>query len=139
MARRVSTRRVKIHRQYTYDKAADALGVTPQTVRSWRREGLVVLDSQKPHLILGFELKRFLGGRAQKASRRLAPDEFRCMSCGAPRRGYGAMADYVPYTNTLGRLETLCEAFQTPCGKFVNPKLCAQLTAILSIVTRPRK
>lgn len=60
MAKRVSAQRVKIHRQYTYEAAADVLGVTPQTVRAWRSAGLVVLDSQKPHLILGHDLKSFL-------------------------------------------------------------------------------
>ena len=57
MARRVSARRVKIHNQYTYEQAAEALGVSVQTVRGWRQSGLTVLDSQKPHLILGFALK----------------------------------------------------------------------------------
>lgn len=136
MTKRVSARRVKIHRQYTYDLAADALGVTAQTVRSWRQDGLPVLDSQKPHLILGFELKKFLTKRAQKATRTLAPEEFLCMSCNAPRRPYGAMADYVPFTARRGRLEGLCEVCQTPCGKFATPKLCDQLASILSIVTR---
>lgn len=138
MAKRVSARRVKIHRQYTYELAADAVGVTAQTVRSWPQDGLPVLDSQKPHLILGFDLKKFLTDRAQKASRTLAPDEFLCMSCNAPRRAYGGMADYVPFTPVRGRLEALCEACQTPCGKFATPRICDELAATLSIVTRNR-
>ena len=102
MAKRVSARRVKIHRQYTYDSAADALGVTTHTVRAWRAVGLAVLDSQKPHLILGHELRRFLEGRTPKKSRKLAPGEFYCMSCRAPRAPYGAMADYVPSKTLRG-------------------------------------
>ena len=96
MGKRVSPRRIKIHNQYTYEQAADALGVSVQTVRLWRKSGLHVLDSQKPHLILGHALKEFLTKRAHQPERRLARDQFLCMACNAPRRAYGGMADYLP-------------------------------------------
>lgn len=136
MAKRVSAQRVKIHRQYTYETAADALGVTVQTVRAWRSAGLAVLDSQKPHLILGHDLKSFVQNRRPKASCKLAPDEFFCMSCRAPQRAYGAMADYEPFTPLRGRLVALCGVCERPCGKFATPALCDELTPILTIVKR---
>ncbi len=124
---RVSARKVKIHNQYTYEQAADTLGVSVQKVRLWRRSGLPVLDSQKPHLILGFALKDFLNKRSDRPERRLARDQFLYMACNAPRRAYGSMVDYLPYTATRGRLEALCEVCQGPCGKFASPRLCAEL------------
>ncbi len=139
MAKRVSPRKIKIHNQYTYEQAADALGVSEQTVRLWRGAGLVVLDSQKPHLILGFALKDFLNKRSNKPERRLAGDQFLCMACNAPRRAGGAIADYTPYTATRGRLVALCEVCGGLCGKFASPRLCADLAAILTIATRNRK
>jgi len=139
MARRISARKIKIRDQYTYEQAADALGVSVQTVRLWRQSGLPVLDSQKPHLILGFALKDFLNRRSNKPERRLAPDQFLCMTCNAPRRAYGGMADYQPYNNTRGRLEALCEVCQGPCGKFASRSLCAELAPILTIAVRNRK
>lgn len=138
MAKRVSPRKIKIHNQYTYDQVADALGVTVQTVRLWRQDGLDVLDSQKPHLILGFAIKEFLNKRSNKPERRLARDQFLCMTCNAPRRANGGMADYTPYTATRGRLEALCEACEGLCGKFASPKICAELATILTIATRNR-
>jgi len=139
MAKRVSRRNIKIHSQYTYESAADALGVSVQTVRLWRHSGLPVLDSQKPHLILGFALKDFLNGRSKKPERRLARDQFLCMACNAPRRAYGGMADYRPYTTARGRLEALCEDCQGLCGKFASPAVCAELAPILNIAIRNRK
>ncbi len=136
MARRVSARKVKVHSQYTYEQVADLLGVSVQTVRLWRRSGLQVLDSEKPHLILGFALKDFLKKRANKHERRLARDQFLCMACNEPKRPYGGIADYWPYTDTRGRLEVLCETCQGPCGKFVSPKLCAELAPVLTITMR---
>ncbi|SEK62649.1 hypothetical protein SAMN05421666_0707 [Roseovarius nanhaiticus] len=138
MAKRVSARRVKVHRQYTYESAADALGVTAHTVRAWREVGLAVLDSQKPHLILGRELKRFIESRMSTKSRKLALDEFYCMSCRAPRAPYGAMADYVPFNTTRGRLVVLCGVCETPCNKFVSFKMFSELIEILTIATRDR-
>ena len=139
MAKRVSPRKIKIHNQYTYETAAYALGVSVQTVRLWKQSGLPVLDSQKPHLILGFALKDFLGRRSNRPERRLARDQFLCMACNAPRRAYGGMADYLPYTPTRGRLEALCEVCQRSCGKFASPALCAELAPILTIATRNTK
>ncbi|SFN73740.1 hypothetical protein SAMN04487859_1087 [Roseovarius lutimaris] len=138
MAKRLSARRVKIHRQYTYDSAADAVGVTAHTVRAWRPAGLAVLDSQKPHLILGIELKRFVESRASKKSYKLAPDEFYCMSCRAPRTPYGAMADYVPFNPARGRLVALCGVCEASCNKFVSLKMCGELAKTLTIATRAR-
>ena len=139
MPRRVSAREIKIHNQYTYDQAADVLGVSVQTVRLWRQSGLDVLDSQKPHLILGFALKEFLQSRAIKPERRLAQDQFLCMTCNAPRRAYGGMADYLPYTDARGRLEALCEVCEGLCGKFASPRLCVELAPILTIAKRNRE
>jgi DNA-binding XRE family transcriptional regulator len=139
MGKRVTARRIKTHAQYTYDQAADALDVSSQTVRVWRGAGLVVLDSQKPHLILGFALKDFLNKRIKKPERRLARDQFLCMTCHTQRRAYGGMADYWPYTATRGRLEALCEVCQGLCGKFASPKVCAELAPILTIATRNRE
>ena len=139
MAKRVSARRIKIHSQYSYEQAADVLGVSVQTLRSWRYDGLPVLDSQKPHLILGFALKDFLTKRASKPERRLAADQFLCMACHAPTRAYGGMADYQPYTVNRGRLEALCEVCGGLCGKFASPSLCDELTQILTIATRSKK
>ena len=136
MARRVSARKVKIHSQYTYEQAADLLGVSVQTVRLWRRSGLQVLDSQKPHLILGFALKDFLNKRTCKPGRRLARDQFLCMTCNAPKRAAEGIADYWPYTAMRGRLEVLCETCLGPCGKFASPKLCAELAPVLTITMR---
>lgn len=136
MAKRVSAQRVKIHRHYTYETAADALGVTAHTVRAWRKAGLAVLDSQKPHLILGHELKWFIQARILKASRKLERDQFFCMTCNAPRQAYGAMVDYVPYNDKRGRLVALCDSCQNPCGKFANAAMCSELAAILTIAIR---
>ena len=95
MAKRVKTRAIKVNRQYTYEKAADAVGVSCATVRRWKvDEGLEVLVSQKPHLIVGAVLKEFLDKKNAISGPKMRPGHFLCMTCGGHRGAYGKMADY---------------------------------------------
>ncbi|MGB0508128.1 MAG: hypothetical protein ACPGGK_18230 [Pikeienuella sp.] len=136
MARRVSECKIKSQRTYTYEEAAEALGVTCQTVRAWRRKGLEVLDGQKPHLILGASLKAFIVETLRKPKRTLAPDQFLCMSCGAPRDAYGGMADYIATGPVKGRLETLCAVCECRCVKIFSKPALPQLAAKLTVAIR---
>ena len=120
MAKRLSPRLIKSHRTYTYKEAARELGVTPQTVRSWCQCGLDVMNSQKPHLILGSVLKAFLIRRAERKRCSLQDDEFYCLSCKAPRRAYDGLVEYVPIGEAGGRLEAFCDTCGASCTRFVS-------------------
>lgn len=133
MAKRVSARRIKLNRQYTYDEAARELGVTPQTVRAWRAQGLSVLDDQVPHLIIGCVLKDFVETRQPKPQR-LGIGEFLCMGrCQAPTRPYGRMADYIAFDGERGRLEALCERCETRCSRLVRASALPEWRLILDV------
>lgn len=93
MTRRLSARAVKVHRLYTYEEAADVLGVTVQTIRTWRKQKLAVLTQKRPHCIIGSVLREFIENKNVKAKHPLADDQVFCMTCKAPRRPYGMMAD----------------------------------------------
>ena len=133
MAKRVTSRRIKTHRQYTYDQAATALGVSLQTVRGWRGAGLPVLTAKIPHLIIGAELKAFLDRRSTKSKLTLSLDQFRCMRCGGPVAAYGGMVDYTPLTPTRGVLSTLCAGCEGACTKFASRAQVNDLSHILSV------
>lgn len=135
MAKRVSARRIRKHRLYTYEEAAEALGVTPQTVRSWRDLGLPVLMQKTPHLILGQALKDFITQRALKAKQPLADYEVFCLRCKTQRKPFGMMADYVAISPTSGRLLTLCEVCEGRCIRMVKASDIPRLSQILEIAT----
>lgn len=59
-SRRPDHRRVKLHRTYSVDEVARLLDMHPNTVRTWVREGLPLLDSKRPQLIHGTDLTDFL-------------------------------------------------------------------------------
>ncbi|MEH6831610.1 MAG: helix-turn-helix domain-containing protein [Sulfitobacter sp.] len=108
MAKRVSTRKVKKHRLYTYEEASDVLGVTSHTVRAWRSDGLDVMTASKPHYILGAALIAYIERQQVKRSVKGALDEMFCFTCKVHRKPLGALVDYVPITDTRGRLMGLC-------------------------------
>lgn len=136
MARRPTSRMIKAHRQYTYEAAAKALGVTTQTLRVWRGEGLPVLTGKIPHLIVGSDLKAFLDRRNGKPAIKLRPDQFKCMRCGAAVAPYGGFVDYIPLTPDRGVLSTLCAVCEGKCTKFASRAQVEHLSTILSVEFR---
>ena len=120
MIRRGRARRIKRNRSYEVNEAAEMLGVTPQTVRAWTRQGLPIIDDRRPFLIIGEALKDFLGAREKSRSRPLALGEFYCFRCKVPTTSALGLADYSPRTATSGRLETFCAQCEGPCGRMVS-------------------
>ena len=113
MSRRPNYRLVKIHRSYTVEEIARVLNVHKNTVRNWLKKGLPAIDRQKPTLILGSMLSRFLQDRRQHGRKRCAPGEIYCVKCRAPVQPAGDMADYLPITATSGTLRGICPACET--------------------------
>ena len=121
MAKRVSTRKIKKHRLYTYEEAGGAVGVTSDTVRtSWRSNGLQVMTANSPHYILGAELIRYIEDKQAKKSVKMALDQMYCFKCKEPRKPLWAMVDYIPINGTRGRLTGLCEACEGGLQRFVG-------------------
>ena len=92
MAKRFKTQRIRIHQSYEVGEVVDLLNAAPQTVRGWIKDGLPVLFTQRPMLILGFELKAYLDKRQETAKQPTALGEMYCMSCRKPRKPLGVMA-----------------------------------------------
>ena len=51
--RHANPRLVKLHRNYTVEEIARLFGLHKNTVRNWLKEGLALIDGQRPMLILG--------------------------------------------------------------------------------------
>ncbi|MDJ0825299.1 MAG: helix-turn-helix domain-containing protein [Rhodobacter sp.] len=133
MAKRVLIRALKRHRHYTYDEAADALGVTVQTVRSWRAQGLPVMTEKRPHLMLGEDLAAF-HKRRNKPPNKPAKDRFRCFRCRDNTRPLDGIVFYTSLTPKRGQLEAVCGVCGNPCFRFASEAGLADLSTIFEIV-----
>ncbi|HEY1945337.1 MAG TPA: helix-turn-helix domain-containing protein [Roseiarcus sp.] len=107
MARRHSSRRVKIHRNYTIAEAAALLGAHKHTVSRWIAAGLPTTDDHRPFLIHGEDLRAFLKAR-EPVKQTCRPGEFYCLRCKAPRRPAGDWVEYLPKTALRGLLRGIC-------------------------------
>lgn len=139
MAKRFKTQRIRIHQSYEVGEVVDLLNAAPQTVRGWIKDGLPVLFTQRPMLILGFELKAYLDKRQETAKQPTALGEMYCMSCRKPRKPLGMMADYVPKTTTTGLLEALCGVCEGVCMRFTSKASLPDLSRILDIATNDNR
>ena len=81
MAKKISARGVKTHRNYRFDQLADIVGVTVATIRSWCKRGLPCITDQRPFLIRGRDFKEFHEVHLKSRRQKLAPFEVYCLTC----------------------------------------------------------
>lgn len=119
MPRAGSTARVKSLHQYRVEEAAEAVGVTHQTIRAWIKQGLPVLTAKRPTLILGWALKDFLSQARAKRHRPLQVGEVFCLRCKEPRPLALGLAEYAPISERHGKMRALCSHCEGVCFRFV--------------------
>lgn len=116
MSSRFHTNRIRKHYSYSVQEVSRLLGVHPNTVASWLKQGLPKTDKQKPCLIYGDDLRVFLNERKKSRARKCAANEFYCFRCKAPRQSLGDIVD-VRFRNAKTIMVSgLCEI----CGTALN-------------------
>ena len=134
MARRTLSRLIKSHHVYTPTEAAIALGLTPRTVRSWvKDQGLPAATDQRPWLIDGRDLKRFLDTRQADRRVSLKDDQMYCLPCRAARKPALNLVDYVPVGPSTGRLVGLCPVCECVMHRAINQADLPRFQAIYGV------
>jgi hypothetical protein len=122
MSKKINPNLVKIHRNYSVEDISNLLEVHKNTVRNWLKKGLKAIDSNKPALVLGGTLKRFLKERRAINKRACKDDEIYCMRCRIPRNPADSMANFKLVNQNTGCLSALCPVCQSVMNKFVSRK-----------------
>ena len=115
-ARRINPRLIKLHRPYSVEEAARALGAHKNSVRNWIKGGLPVVDRSRPVLILGHELRAYLERKRKAAKRPCPPGTLYCFKCRQPRAPAMGIVEAIRQNATTGNLIALCEA----CGTMMH-------------------
>ena len=136
MPKRPKIRAIKAARTYTMEEAANALGVTKGTVRSWVKAGLPIMTSQRPYLIFGEELRHFLKDRATSTKIPMQPDQLYCLRCKAGRVPMGSMVDCIPQTPKTARLLGLCETCGGTCNRMISRSKIDHFREIFAVAMR---
>lgn len=133
--KRPTGRRIKTHRNYDVTEAARALGVAKGTVRRWLQDGLPCLSDQRPVLILGADLKDYLGKR-KPPKQTCSIEECFCFSCKVPRRPAFNEVEYRPQKSGGGNVRALCEVCSAIMHKRVSADGLQVLKAILTVTVQ---
>jgi hypothetical protein len=135
MARRPSSRGVKLHFNYSVEEAARATGHCKGTVRRWLKNGLPAIIDQKPALILGGDLIDYLKGkRSRKQKCRL--HECFCFSCRRPRAPAFGEVELFMLAPSSGNLRALCEHCTTVMHKRISVTKISALQALATVTIR---
>src|SRR5215471_15431674 len=76
--RRPNPRLIKIHRSYSIYEAAQLLRAHKNTIRTWIKQGLPIIDRRRPTLIYGADLSAFLKNRRNRAKQPCPPGHMYC-------------------------------------------------------------
>lgn len=130
---RRAVRRLKKRLTYTIDELALALSVHKNTVRTWVKKGLSVIDDRRPSLVKGEDAIRFLCARWATRRSPCRLDELYCFSCRAPRKPAGHMAEIAVGEGGGGMLRALCAVCLSPMNKRVSAAQAAKLAAVVDV------
>jgi hypothetical protein len=115
--RRYNIRLIKATWPYTVQEIAELFGIHKNAVLRWLKGGLQTDRSQRPFLIRGDELARFLKQRQDGNRRKCGPGEFFCFKCRTVREACLGMADIAIESPTRFRIKALCGVCDTPINK----------------------
>ena len=106
--RHPNPRLAKIYRSYSVEEASQLFRVHKNTVRNWLRQGLIAIDEERPIVIRGMELRRFVTDRRTRAKQTCGPGRMYCLPCRAPKVPAGNMAECIQTGESTGTLQGIC-------------------------------
>ena len=127
---------VKLHHCYRIDEIARLCGVSRATVRSWLKLGLRTIDSRRPIMVRGSDLREFLARRRREAKTQCPPGHLYCLKCRAPRLPAERMADYFPQHHGAGNLAGLCPVCERMMFRRLGHTQLGEWQALLDITVR---
>jgi hypothetical protein len=137
--RHPNPRLAKIHRSYSVEDVSRLFRLHKNTVRAWLRQGLKPIDDQRPILLLGSEVRRFLSDRRTRAKQSCGPGRIFCLPCRAPKIPAGKMAECVVTGDASGTLQGICPDCDRMIYRKVNPSMIEAVRGDLDVTfTKPR-
>jgi hypothetical protein len=124
-ARCPNARLAKIHRSYSVEEMARLFSVHKNTVRNWFKQGLEPIDGQRPTVVRGAEIRRFLAERRARTKQACGPGRIYCLPCRAPKVPAGKMAEYVVTSDATGTLRGICPDCDRMIYRTINPQKIA--------------
>jgi hypothetical protein len=139
--RHPNPRLAKIHRSYSVEDVSRLFKFHKNTVRTWLKQGLEPIDDQRPVLIRGEKLRRFLSERRTRSKQTCGSGRIYCLPCRAPKVPAGRIAECVQMGETTGTLQGICPDCDRMIYRRVNPQKLNAVRGDLDVTftqARPR-
>lgn len=120
---------------YTVQEVAELYGTHKNTVLVWIKDGLPIIDGNKPYLIHGSDLQEYLKKKRACRKQTCRPEEFYCCKCRAPRKAWENVADVLIRNESKLSLSALCVTCNTPVYRAGAVKKLPEYQKIFSIQT----
>jgi hypothetical protein len=134
--RQPNPRLVKIHRSYSVEDISRLFKLHKNTVRNWLKLGLDPIDRQRPILMRGEELRRFLTERRARLKQTCGPGRIFCLPCRGPKVPAGKFAECIQTGHTTGSLQGICPDCNRMIYRRINPQKLEAIRGELDIAIR---
>ena len=125
--------RAKVNRNYSFEELASLFCVHKNTVAHWVKNGLPCLKDQRPFLVLGADVRTYLQGKRVENRQKCKPNELFCLCCKKPTKPALNFVEYIPASESKGRLVGLCRDCSNIINKFVGLGWLAANLAIFDV------
>lgn len=116
MRARADVRRIRRTLCYTIPELAAALSVSVGTARRWVRDGMPLIDGERPRLVQGAEFLVWFKGRGLKRTVRCGPRQMYCCRCRDARTIMPGSAIVIHHNEKSASVKALC----IQCGATMN-------------------
>lgn len=134
--RTYNTRLIKATWPYEVQEIAALFRLHKNAVLRWLKEELQADTTQRPYLVRGDELIRFLNDRQKSKKQKCAPTEFFCFKCRAPRNAYEGIADLKAESPRAFRVKVICAVCGTPMSKIQGIQNLSKIEACFHVQQR---
>jgi len=140
MGKNYNLRLIKHRESYSFRQISEVLIVHPRTIQEWRKEGLKTISTEKPFLVMGYDLKEFLKARSKDRKTKLKENEFYCTRCRKAVESNNNQVSIRKLDKTIGKqgfnglaVQGICQTCGAKLNKFSHMGNVGNLKNIFNI------
>jgi hypothetical protein len=133
--RKYNTNLIKETLSHSIYGIAELFGIDRGTVRRWIKEGLPMIDSRKPYLVLGSDLKEFIKKRQGNRKSKCNSNELYCCKCRKPRTSWNNLVDLKILNERRILIIGICSQCDTRINKLSSLKKLDNIKGIFDVQT----
>jgi hypothetical protein len=115
MGKNYNIRLIKHRESYSLKQISEMFNVHQRTVQEWKKEGLKTISSEKPFLVMGYDLKEFLKEKLKTRKTKLDANQFYCTRCRKAVTSKDNSVSVNKLSKTIGKYGFNCIAVRGHC------------------------